>query len=1505
MSSDPPQRGSRLRKLVQKATAFMNSSSKSSPRQSPSTAGSRALSPISSATPNEQATPPSGIQPVIQLSGTRASEALGPATLLPGDETIPTQASSGVEEIQKSADEVKPTWGTPWIALDTALRALYKTSEAFPLFRPVVGTLISCLQTLHAVSKNRQGYEDLTIELEKDISVLERHLREATSEKFTDCVSNVILSIKCEVEYVDKKWNQGIGGRLMEVDEDMEELLRCYRRIESLFRRLKTDASLSTWSIANEHLANTRLEALSPAKSASFNSALSEEINRRSCTENTRLDVLAGLKRWSGNPGSAKFYWMSGMAGTGKTTIACTKCESLEKDHQLGASFFCTRTSPECRSVKRIVPTIAYQLARYSRPFQAELCRVLEKDPDVGTRKIALQLERLLKEPLAEVKGAMPNNVIVVIDALDECDNSKEVRTFLTELFRAAKDLQLKFFVTSRPEPEIRDQMLSHVEGARSIIHLHEIERSLVQADIELYLKEELASVSASDEQIKRLAELSGKLFIYAATAVRYICSERRLTNPTQRLQMVLSVQPGSSKKYAEIDGLYMSILDAALDGEGLEVAETKNAQLVLWTVVCLREPVTIDTLATLAGITGEEAESILPSLRSVLHVSENRDLVSTLHASFPDFIFSQERSGRFFCDESIHGQVMARQCFGIMKTRLRFNICNLESSFILDKDVEDLDQRIQSYISQSLSYSCRYGFDHLISTTPSNELLVMLEEFLSNQLLFWMEVLNLIKVITLGPVELQKALIWLPAETSSSNLVGLISNARDFVIYFSTNLVSQSTPHIYLSALPFCLKPNAVYTRYWNRMQGLIDVKGTALTQNMSPAFATWHMGFVVECIAVSPDGSLIAFGGPDGKLGLIKRTNGSFLALPFKGHTDSVRSIAFSSDGMRIVSGSSDRTLWVWNVSSGMPVAGPFVGHSGKVYSVAFSPDGTCVASGSRDCTVCLWNAHNGAITTPLQGHTGYVRSVAFSPDGPLIASGSDDCTIRVWSTQGGALVAGPFKTHTDWVRSIAFSPDGSRIVSGSSDNTIRVQDAWDGTLLLPAFEDHTSPLRSVAFSPNSTLIVSGGLDRMVMVRNAQDGTLFSNPLIGHTDRVKSVAFSADSTEVISGSRDKTIRVWKVQPSPNATALSRTQASSVTSVAFSPDNTWFASCTWDGLSTWSAQDGSLLKNLEGHSGGISSVAISADGIYIASGSYDQTVCVWDARNSTLAVPPFKGHTGGVNSVAFSPDGTRIASGSDDRTICVWVVKDGTLSSDPFKGHTNSVLSIAFSPNGMQLVSGSADKTIRVWNVRDGTLVANPFERHTDWVRSVAFSPDGTRVVSGSDDRTICIWNVVDGTLVARPFKGHTDYIRSVAFSPDGRQVVSGSDDLTIRLWNAEDGTPAAPPFKGHTGVVFSVVFSPDGTQILSGSGDGTIRLTNPEFATNPNLPLLGEWDMDSSGWAIDKDGRHLFFCPDQFRQYLPGAYQTLVISPQGTIQIDYRNPNALIGDWSRCLLE
>lgn len=510
-------------------------------------------------------------------------------------------------------------------------------------------------------------------------------------------------------------------------------------------------------------LQEARLKELKPVDLATYNSMLSEEVNRRTCTANTRKAILLDMNTWSDDPDSEKIFWLDGMAGTGKTTIACSLSDILQSRGQLAASFFCTRTSPECRDAKRIIPTIAYQLARHSSPFQSALGRALEKTPTIGSLNLSAQFEKLLKDPLLEVQKQLSNNMVVVIDALDECDDSSIVVRVLDTLFQYAANLPIKFFVTSRPEPAIRKKMMSQDKDSRSVIHLHEIERSLVQADIELYLHEELASMSLCSNQIKQLAGVAGNLFIYAATVVRYIRPDDDTIDQNERLATILAVDSQSHKKFEQIDSLYSAILSSVLEDQKLEPEERKRRQFILWTAVCTREPVLIKTLATLAGLENEtQALRALQPLRSVLHVSEHNFLVSTLHASFPDYMFSQERSGHFCCDEKIHSQLIARRCFEVMKAQLRFNICNLQSSFVQDHKVPDLKSQIEKNISSELFYASRYWADHLKLAASSDTLRSILEEFLSQRLLFWMEVLNLNGCMVIGVFELVEAQTWL-----------------------------------------------------------------------------------------------------------------------------------------------------------------------------------------------------------------------------------------------------------------------------------------------------------------------------------------------------------------------------------------------------------------------------------------------------------------------------------------------------------------------------------------------------------------------------------------------------------------------------------------------------------------------------------------------------------------------------------------------------------------------
>jgi len=485
-------------------------------------------------------------------------------------------------------------------------------------------------------------------------------------------------------------------------------------------------------------------------------------VKRRGCTAETREKILKDIQDWAEDPHGARVYWMNGMAGTGKTTILYSLCEWLAKKQQLGGNYFCSRISSSCRDVHNIVPTLAYQLARYSLAFRSALCKVLEENPEASALDVKWQCEKLLKEPMQAVKTAMPEGVVIVIDALDECDDGDAFRVFLETLLKLAVDLPIKFFVTSRPEPAIREKMMAP-GYARSVLHLHDIEESIVEADIKKYLTEALGSISPppTPNDVERLAKRAGKLFIYAATAVRYICHPG--VDSSARLQTLLETVSGSTKQYDELNRIYTSILSAALAPDYLEDQEVNDIQLTLKTVVCAKEPMTVETLALLLSLSEARVRFSLQPLQSILHVQEGiQGLVSPFHASLPDYLFDACRSGEFHCEMAKHSEVLAGCCFDLMKDRLKFNICKLESSFVFDKDVLDLQDRIKMFIPVALSYACRYWGKHLRQGNFTDMVHERLANFLTHQLLFWMEVLNLEKCMVIGTEMLYQIQTWL-----------------------------------------------------------------------------------------------------------------------------------------------------------------------------------------------------------------------------------------------------------------------------------------------------------------------------------------------------------------------------------------------------------------------------------------------------------------------------------------------------------------------------------------------------------------------------------------------------------------------------------------------------------------------------------------------------------------------------------------------------------------------
>ena len=588
------------------------------------------------------------------------------------------------------------------------------------------------------------------------------------------------------------------------------------------------------------------------------------------------------------------------------------------------------------------------------------------------------------------------------------------------------------------------------------------------------------------------------------------------------------------------------------------------------------------------------------------------------------------------------------------------------------------------------------------------------------------------------------------------------------------------------------------------------------------------------ISSIAINNEKQYIVIGFKTGLVALFDR-QGVPIEKFFEGignnnHQGVVTSVAISPDGSYIVSGSEDKTIKLWNKEG--KVIQQLNGHSGHVTAVAISANGQYILSGSQDKTIRLWTK-NGKLLQEMKGHNDTVTSVAFSSDGQYIVSSSADKTVRLWNKQGSPI-SKPFQAHELGVMSVAFSPDGQYIVSGSEDKTVRLWNKQGNPVGLP-FNGHERTVTSVAFSPDGQYIVSGSEDGTVRLWD-KDGNPIGNPLKGHYGFIKIVTFSADGQSVISGSGDKTIRFWDKEGN-NIRLPFKGHTHYVLSVAFSPDGKYIVSAGRDDTVRLWTKDGKPVWQRKGHeefkildrsdlSKFFTSIAFSPDGRYIASGSNDGMIWLWDKKGDLIK--KFKddkdGYLGDVRSVAFSSDSKLILSGHGvGQGIRLWDVEGGNFIREFNNKQTlGNIESVAFSPDGKYILSSGSN--IQFWDI-EGNLIWQSLLFQDGENLSAAFSPDGQFIVSGGSYAILRLWDK-SGKPIGKPFSRQEGNITSVAFSPDGKYIVSGSQDNKVRLWE-KDGRNPVVTINAHDRFVNSVAFSPDGKYIVSGGDEGTIRLS------------------------------------------------------------------------------
>ncbi len=498
------------------------------------------------------------------------------------------------------------------------------------------------------------------------------------------------------------------------------------------------------------------------------------------------------------------------------------------------------------------------------------------------------------------------------------------------------------------------------------------------------------------------------------------------------------------------------------------------------------------------------------------------------------------------------------------------------------------------------------------------------------------------------------------------------------------------------------------------------------------------------------SPDGKRLACTADDNRtVRLWDLTDGHLLAV--LDHDHWAVNVRFSPQGDRLLTAQAypSNLLRLWDAATGK-LLGVLRGHSNEMLDWAFSRDGAWIATGGYDQTVRLWDGQTGALQATLRGHKGWVIGVAFSPDGQRVVSTARDRTVRLWdSTTGAALaivhsrleawaglhytadgatvVAGGdgtvrlwdarrlergsvMKGHTKAIYDMAFHPDGRRIASAAWDGTVRIWDATPGQALAVLRYPDPTIVTGLAFHPAGKLLASVGRDNCVRFWDLETGQTMGNwPLpTTNTDDTR-LAFSPGGDLLACGGNDHTLHLWRLARLPPGGAgqvdgtevtLLRCQAM-VNAVTFSRSGAWVAAAETGRdrdtkVRLWTVASGEPLQTLEGHTNSIHALAVSQNGRWLASGSADSTVRLWDTATWQPAAVLALGSQ--VYGLAFTPDGSRLACACADNTIRLWDVATQQRVC-VLEGHNSFVHQVAFSPDGTRLVSASGDGTLRVWD--------------------------------------------------------------------------------------------------------------------------------------------------------------------------------------------------------------
>ncbi|PYI11401.1 hypothetical protein BO78DRAFT_333564 [Aspergillus sclerotiicarbonarius CBS 121057] len=1281
-----------------------------------------------------------------------------------------------------------------------------------------------------------------------------RYLRDiVVADNWKSMIENIKAKDRLVIDYLDVQSN----ALMRKIKHDIQQF------------HDQTQASIDGigQDIKKIHQSHT-LDKLEFLKKATYTARVQEDTE---CLEGTQIPMLQQIQLWIDDPDSPPIFWLYGMAGTGKSTIARTVASRFDDRRSLvcqgklpsniclGATFFFKRRKQGRSYADAFVSTLARQLVDALPDLAGPVCKAIENNLGISGDRLGIQWNDLILNPLKDLgQRILPHlTILLVIDALDEClpetpdtpdkpgqntDNT-DIQTIL-ELLKQVQELQssqvrIRVFLTSRPTDEIQSQF------GQMPVDDHQDERLLKvpfppadfshKDDLTLLFEHRLKEIEAdrrkhskrwdakwsSEETIRDLVCQSNGLFIFAATACRFLAQPR--TKIIDRLDMILrsgkDAKIDKATPQGKLDALYIDILNAELIGavtESERFERTAQFRKIVGTIIILSEPLGVHALSRLISdeLEGMESEvgEMLRCLQSVMSVSQDDNSIELLHLSFRDFLVANERCGDDFWinEKELHEELFER-CLEIMSQTLEKDVCHLGRVSTRIEDVRP--DQLEQYLPEHARYACSSWAYHLHRSNGKLSDNGKLHTFRKQHFTHWVEAMAVTEKTPASIQMLNILLACIPTSAKQcSEFSVFVHDAKRFLINFRS-VVEQAPLQVYVSALLFTPRNSTVRAHFEDEIPSWIAERPMVL-EDWNPVLQTLEL-------------------------------------VPSR-----IRSGSFSPDQKFLATTSSDGIVSVWDTETWKCVQNlELGGHHIFNEVLSFSPDGKLMAYPGVYGYLEVWHLEKRTSkrlgcdmkdTDRKQYPKNDCERLLFSPDGRKIVSVHCRQKVQIWDLYTGELLRTIERESREWSTTLAISPDGNLLLCGWGDS-LELRDASEG-VLLHLVEDHVR--QSSAFLPDGKLMFVSR-DGTVQCWDPNTRALQSGMNIGST---QCASFSPDGKLLLAVSEHDQLLVWDLVSATLCTSLAVDPklVRLYFHLAWLPiTGSHVMVASKYGVCVWEASTGKLQKELGGQH--LEIVAISSDGNLVA--AHDRTsvkILEW-LSGASKTVNGLVCETG--EFCALSPDGTFMIT-TERGIMLVWHTKSKERVQTLRLQDGLYISAAVFSQDGTRVVTMTTSFSVTVWDVNSWdslhTFVPSVPEDYVVHHWQSEISPEAGLLALSfrGNPYSIDIWDLKSGEHLRTI--DSKELPLSLTISPDGRLVASVlATPYSCCIWNINTGELVKIIDCGWV-----LAFSPT-SEFLASTSRGLVML----WCTN-TWNKMGELRLDDNtitGGTFSRDGQWL----------------------------------------------